>query len=795
MGIMANHIHFIGIGGSGLSAIARLLLENGCIVSGSDRQKSPVTEALQGEGIDVMIGHRAENILGADLIVRSSAVTEQNPEVQAAYQAGIPVYKRADFLKTLTEGKTVVAIAGTHGKTTTTAMVAWTLSVLNQDPSFIIGGISANLGTNAKSGTGSLFVIEADEYDRMFLGLDSTISVVTNVEHDHPDCYPTPNDYHQAFLEFVKHQVPEGVLLGCGDDPGASHLLVDTLKMGKRAISYGIGDHLLLDTTGEPGFQHTYQAQNLVFDAKRGGYCFDVMRDQKWMASVNLQVPGEHNVRNAMAAMAVSDILHLPLDQAAQALNEFRGSSRRFEICGTVSGITVIDDYAHHPTEIRATLAAARQRYMRGEIWAVWQPHTYSRTQTLFEHFGKAFKDADHVLVTDIYAAREPIQPDFSARMLAAGIKQNGHPDVQYIGSLDQNVQFLLQHLKPGDVLLVLSAGDADKISSEVLDGLRGSRRWVLHSDHPLIEAFGERVQFNIPLARYTSARIGGPADILLTVQSAYELAQAAAILWQSQTRFVILGSASNVLVSDAGVRGVVIINQAEKIQFGLDFILAESGASLGMIARQAAAHGLSGLEWAAGIPGTLGGAVIGNAGAHDGDMAGSLLMAEILQQDMVIRSGTIKADALSLSETWEMKRLEYSYRSSVLKENPGRAIVLATRLRVQARPVEEIQTKMDGFLAQRKRTQPPGASMGSIFKNPDGDYAGRLIESCGLKGVRVGNAEISPIHANFFINHGNATANDFWALIKRTQRTVAEKFGIRLVLEIERIGDWQNAA
>jgi UDP-N-acetylmuramate dehydrogenase len=190
-----------------------------------------------------------------------------------------------------------------------------------------------------------------------------------------------------------------------------------------------------------------------------------------------------------------------------------------------------------------------------------------------------------------------------------------------------------------------------------------------------------------------------------------------------------------------------------------------------------------------------LGGAVIGNAGAHDADMASSLLVAEILQQDNVIRSGKIKTDNLSLCETWDVKRLEYSYRSSILKENPGRAIVLSARLRLQSRPIEEIQNKMDVFLAQRKRTQPPGASMGSMFKNPPGDYAGRLIDACGLKGVRSGNAEISPIHANFFINHGNTSARDIWTLVQRAQRTVAEKYGIKLELEIERIGDWQNAA
>ncbi|GAB4578874.1 MAG: UDP-N-acetylmuramate dehydrogenase [Anaerolineales bacterium] len=296
----------------------------------------------------------------------------------------------------------------------------------------------------------------------------------------------------------------------------------------------------------------------------------------------------------------------------------------------------------------------------------------------------------------------------------------------------------------------------------------------------PLQAAFPGRVQFNVPLARYTAALVGGPADALLIVQSAEELALAVEILWAEEQPYTILGGGSNVLISDAGVRGVVLLNRAKKVRFDLDnaTIWAESGANFGALARQAATKALSGLEWAAGIPGTVGGAVFGNAGAHDGDMARHLLEAQIL-------------DRLTGRKTWPVEQFQYAYRSSVLKENPGQVIVLSALLQLSHRSAETIQAKMEAFLAHRHRTQPPGASMGSMFKNPPGDFAGRLIDAAGLKGTRVGGAEISPLHGNFFINTGACTATDVYTLIQLARQTVADKFGIVLALEIELLGEW----
>lgn len=308
-----------------------------------------------------------------------------------------------------------------------------------------------------------------------------------------------------------------------------------------------------------------------------------------------------------------------------------------------------------------------------------------------------------------------------------------------------------------------------------------------LESLNRLQASFGQRLQRGVPLDRFTSARVGGTAEILLEVESADELAQAASLLWSEGVAWKILGGGSNVLVSDSGVRGVVVVNRARKVRFDEDSdpptVWAESGANFGLVARQAASRGLSGLEWAAGIPGTIGGAVVGNAGAHGGDMAGNLIVATILQRNL--------EDGVPIRVTWPVKRFEYAYRTSQLKRMPGQAVVLEAQLRLQRSTPEGVQAKMDEYVSYRRRTQPPGASMGSMFKNPPGDYAGRLIEAAGLKGVQVGDAQISTLHANFFINHGEATAADIYALIELAKRAVAEKFGVHLELEIELVGNW----
>jgi UDP-N-acetylmuramate--alanine ligase len=450
-----KHAHLIGIGGSGLSAIARVLVEDGYQVTGSDLVYSSYTKGLEDLGIRLFLGHDADQISGADFILRSSAIPDNNVEVVAAFKAGIPVYKRADFLGRLTSNKQCIAVAGTHGKTTTTAMISWMLTALNLDPSFIIGGISKNLHTNAHAGSGQNFVIEADEYDRMFLGLQPDIAIVTNIEHDHPDNFPTERDFFSAFVEFANRISGNGYLLACADDENTEKLInLASQNTDLQTFCYGLRQRNTGDYPDIVG-------RNLTVD-DNGSYSFDFYFDQKNSVRVKLQVPGLHNVQNSLASLGVAKILGLTLESAAKALSDFQGTERRFEIMGEVSGIALIDDYAHHPTEIRATLETARNRYPNRKIWAVWQPHTYSRTETLFDQYIDSFDNADQVVVTEIFPSREKIREDFSSSQVVQAMTRQA---VIFIPNIEQVVDHLIANL-------VLSAGDANQICTQVIEKL-----------------------------------------------------------------------------------------------------------------------------------------------------------------------------------------------------------------------------------------------------------------------------------------------------------------------------------
>lgn len=458
------HYHFIGIGGAGLSAIARVLIESSHQVSGSDLVLSPMAEELKEMGVKVSIGHDADHVMGADVIIRSSAIPDSNVEVLAGLNAHIPVIKRVDFLNQLTAGKKVIAFAGTHGKTTSTAMCAWAFTELGLDPSYVIGGVSKNFGSNGHAGKGDYFIIEADEYDRMFMGLEPDVLVVTALEHDHPDCYPTESEYFQAFLDLTRLIKPAGTLITCRDDPGARKL--KTKAEGDfTKITYGKSeslDYLIKDVNHTSGCGVSF---TLVLPNNGSG--------RKTSEDITLPVPGHHNALNATAVLAVVDQMGLSVQNAKFALEHYKGTSRRFDILGTAGGITVIDDYAHHPTEIRATLSAARCIYPDRKIWTVWQPHTFSRTQKLIQDFKDAFKDSNQVIVTEIYASREKKQ-FYSSKEV---VRLMDHPDTRQIAELDCVRDFLIENMQPGDVLLVLSAGDADRISHEVLSILRGKEK------------------------------------------------------------------------------------------------------------------------------------------------------------------------------------------------------------------------------------------------------------------------------------------------------------------------------
>jgi UDP-N-acetylmuramate--alanine ligase len=463
MGLLnpGSRIHLVGIGGIGLSAIARVLHGWGYIVSGSDREPTALTQALAREGMVIYPGHRPEQINSADLVIVSSAVPVDNPEVLEAKRRGLPVIKRDEFLGELTRGKTTIAVAGTHGKTTTSAMISWILVEAGLDPTFVVGGVLENLGTNARAGQGPHFVIEADEYDRTFLGLRPDVAVITILEHDHPDCYPTFQEMRAAFAGFAGRLVPGGLLVICGEDDEALRLADqrqdsahEDLEQQSRVETYGL----------DRGWNWRAQGVQLGNSA-----AFEVWHGTQQLGTCALQVPGRHNVLNALAALAASNGVGIDFGTAAAALTRYRGTERRFQLKGQAGGVTVVDDYAHHPTEIRATLAAARLKYPGRPLWAVFQPHTYSRTAALLEGFALAFEQADHVLVTAIYAAREQNVQGISGADLVARMT---HPSVRYVEDLAEAADVLLGEVQPGDLVVTLGAGDAYRAGERLLDRL-----------------------------------------------------------------------------------------------------------------------------------------------------------------------------------------------------------------------------------------------------------------------------------------------------------------------------------
>ncbi len=458
-----THVFVVGIGGAGLSAITTVLLQQGYTVSGSDMLASPVTQRLARLGAAVFIGHRPENLAAAggtiEAVIVSSAVAPDNPELAEARRRGLPIFKRAQWLGRMMEHRAGIAVAGSHGKTTTTAMTALLLREAGQDPTFIVGGFIPQLDTNAAAGQGDAFVIEADEYDYMFLGLQPQIAVVTTVEWDHPDIFPTPAVFQQAFIDFVRLVPAGGLVIGCGDDPGARAVI---RQAQTRVVTYG------LDSGND------WQAVNLRLN-EQGGFDFEVV--STWPAgtgeirsSVSLSVPGVHNVRNALAALIIGYECGIAPPLAAEILSRYEGVGRRFELKGEANGVTVIDDYAHHPTEIRTTLAAARARFGPRSMWVLFQPHTFSRVLALLPDFAGAFGEADHVIIVDIFASRESDQGLVHSRDI---LDQMTHPDGRYIGSLAEATDYLVDHLAGPAVLLTLGAGDGYLAGEWVLERLR----------------------------------------------------------------------------------------------------------------------------------------------------------------------------------------------------------------------------------------------------------------------------------------------------------------------------------
>ncbi len=450
-----RHLHFVGIGGIGMSGIAEVLLNLGYAVSGSDLAKSDTTDRLSDLGGRVHIGHDRGHVMDADVVVVSSAVRSDNPEVVAAKEAGIPVIQRAAMLNELMRMKYSVAVAGSHGKTTTTSMVATIMARADMDPTVVIGGKLDILGTNARLGEGDYLVAEADESDGSFLHLTPTIAVVTNIDNEHLDHYGTFDDLKAAFAGFLEKVPFYGRAILCLDDAEVAGLLAD---LDRPYLTYGL----------------TTQAHIMATHIEHSGFgsSFAVVTMGQEMGRIELPVPGLYNVYNSLAAVAVALELEIPFETASSALNSFGGAQRRFQFKGKGDGVVVYDDYGHHPTEIRVTLEAARQGW-DGRIVVVFQPHRYSRTRDLLPEFGTAFHNADVVLVCDIYGAGEEVIENLTGEDVAKTVTRHGHRGVSYEGTRQDVVDRALQILKPGDLVLTFGAGDIWKSGEEILRRLQ----------------------------------------------------------------------------------------------------------------------------------------------------------------------------------------------------------------------------------------------------------------------------------------------------------------------------------
>ena len=453
-----RRIHFVGAGGVGMSGLAEiLLLSTPLEISGCDRERSENTDRLTRLGAKIAYAHDPKHVTEADLLVTSSAVSDSNPEVEAALERGVPVIRRAEMLAEIMRLKQGIAIAGTHGKTTTTSLAGMVLTEAGLDPTIVVGGRVRILGTNARLGKGDFLVAEADEFDRSFLKLTPVVAVVTNIEADHLDCYKDLDDILDSFAIFANRVPFYGAVIACADDAGVQRILP---LVKRRVVTYGVSDEAAL------------RARQIRLEAS--GTTFEVWEGDTWcLGSVRLSLPGKHNVQNALAAIAVGRELSIPFPTITRALCEFTGVIRRFETKGERGGVLVVDDYAHHPTEITATLAAARQVYPGRRLVALFQPHLFSRTRDFSAEFGRALTACDLALVTDVYPSREKPLPGVTGELIAEAARAAGQANVLYLSDKKRVNDEMEGLLKPGDLLLTLGAGDVVRFGEEYL--ARGS--------------------------------------------------------------------------------------------------------------------------------------------------------------------------------------------------------------------------------------------------------------------------------------------------------------------------------
>ena len=746
-----HKIHLIGVAGSGMSGIAALLLELGHEVSGSDKTSTVETDRLRRLGLRFHQNHHADDASDADLIVFSSAIAIDNPILLSARDFGKPAVRRAEVLAAIMRTKRAILIAGMHGKTTTSAMTAHVLREAGLHPSHYVGAEIPILGSNAHwDPLGEYFVAEGDESDGTLRCFQPRHSLILNIEEEHLDFYVDLAAIEKAFAQLIEQTT--GTLFYSADDANTARLCAQR----KGAISYGFSENA------------DYRGTDIELRDFASVFCVYLRGQQLGEAVLN--VPGRHNVQNAIGVIALANELGISFEKIAASLRKFEHARRRFEIKYASDRFLLVDDYAHHPSEIRATLKTARST-RRKRVLAMFQPHRFSRTKALCHKFGDAFDDADRVVVTDVYPASETPIPGISGQTIADEIARHGHRGVSYQPRFEWVHRDIGNMLDAGDLILSMGAGNiheqlsilaADLVIAEKLKAIVGEE-----GDVRLYE----------PLSKHTTLRVGGPAQFWVEPRNENAFAELIRFCRSENLPLFVIGRGSNLLVRDGGIRGVVVHPRGgdfDKIEVDSNEITAGVGAKLKEVAYAGKAAGIGGLEWMEGIPGAVGGGLRMNAGA---------MGAQTFEN--VVRVSYLDAEGNPHTKTRD--ELEVHYRSFPLLENN---FAVSAVFRGQPAPAEQIARKLHASQEKRRTSQPIAKSAGCIFKNPQNCPAGQLVEELGLKNSGIGKARVSEVHGNFILNDGGATAAEMLELIEKIKTVARAQRGIELETEVQIVGE-----
>jgi UDP-N-acetylmuramate--alanine ligase len=746
-----HRIHLIGVAGSGMSGIAGLLLELGHTVSGSDKVSTTETDRLQRLGLHFHEQHRPDDAGLAELIVFSSAIRSDNPILGSARAAGKPVVRRAEALAAMMRSKRGILIAGMHGKTTTSSMAAHVLREGGLHPSHYVGAEIPVLGINAHwDSRGEYFVAEGDESDGTIALFCPEHTLLLNIEEEHLDFYADLDAIEQVFAQLITQTA--GKIFYNLDDKNAARLC----RRGTRGVSYG--------------FAETADYRAADIQLKDFASTFRVNHRGQDLGEAVLNVPGQHNVHNALGVIALASELGIAFEKIAKSLAKFEHARRRFEIKYDSPRFLLVDDYGHHPTEIRATLKTART-VGRKRVLTMFQPHRYSRTKALRKEFGRAFDDADRVVVTDVYGSNEAPIAGVSGQIIADEIIAHGHPNVCYEPRLNWVHRAVGNMLEPGDLILSLGAGNIH----EQLSVLAGDLV-IAEKLKQILDEDGEVCLYE-PLSKHTTLRVGGPAQFWVEPRSEKTFAELIRFCRDEKLPLCVMGRGSNLLVRDGGIRGVVVHpcgGDFDMIQTDGAEITAGAGVKLREVALAGKAARLGGLEWLEGIPGTVGGGLRMNAGAMGAQTFEKIVRVRYL-------------DANGEAHTKTRDELEVFYRHFPLLE---KNFAVSAVFRGEPAPLEEIVRKLQESQEKRRTSQPAAKSAGCIFKNPDACPAGKLVDELGLKNSRVGKARVSEVHGNFIVNDGGATAAEMLELIETIKATARARRGIELETEVQIVGE-----